>query len=154
MASSVAQTSHSMHQHHVPAVSSNRSVPSAMTADTRTAVKFPAPLKAHTLASMRDHLHALLEINEALADQDFEKASQIAEWRLGMSSLEAHGAHESGKYMPKGMQDTGMDLHRNASRFAVSAQEAAATGDLAATLKALSKVQQSCVACHAAYRLD
>jgi cytochrome c556 len=44
-------------------------------------------------------------------------------------------------------------MHHAASRFAVTAQEAAVTGDLARALGGLAEVTQQCVACHAAYRL-
>lgn len=125
-----------------------------MTADTRELVVFPPPMRAHTLANMRDHLLTLSEIQAALAVGHYEKASELAEQRLGMSSLKLHGAHELSEFMPKGMQDLGTAMHRSASEFALKAQAASATGDLQPALGALSRVTQSCVACHAAYRLQ
>lgn len=122
-------------------------------ADTRVLVEFPSPLAAHTLANMRDHLVALQEINEALGTGKFEKASKIAEDRLGMSSLRLHGAHEVAKFMPQGMQDAGTAMHRAASRFAIEAQNASVTGDLKSALRSLSEVMGACVGCHAGYRL-
>jgi cytochrome c556 len=44
-------------------------------------------------------------------------------------------------------------MHKAASRFAVTAQEAGVTRDLPRALGALSEVTTQCVACHAAYRL-
>ena len=41
---------------------------------------------------MRDHLLSLQEIDVALSKGDFETAAYVAEHRLGMSSLELHGA--------------------------------------------------------------
>src|SRR5512139_515198 len=73
----------------------------AMPADARLPVQFPEPLRTHTLANMRDHLLALGQIQEALARADFDAAADIAEERLGMSSLQTHGAHEVALYMPK-----------------------------------------------------
>lgn len=121
--------------------------------DTRILVKFPPPLVEHTLANMRDHLVALQEINEALGSGAFDKASKIAEERLGMSSLRRHGAHEVAKYMPQGMQDAGTAMHRAASRFALESQNASVTGDLMPALRSLSEVMSACVGCHAGYRL-
>jgi mono/diheme cytochrome c family protein len=121
--------------------------------DSRQHVEFPAPMREHTLASMRDHLMALQEINLALARNDFEKAGSVAEQRLGMSSMEAHGADHLAAFMPKPMQDIGTRMHRAASRFAVEAQDASASNDLKPALAALGAVMQHCVACHAAYRL-
>ena len=79
---------------------------------------------------------------------------QTIEKKLGMSSLADHGAHESSKYMPKGMQEVGSLMHRSASQFAIEAQNSAATGDGKKALAALSKVTAACVACHASYRLQ
>ena len=115
--------------------------------------RFPEPMRSQTLANMRDHLLALGEIQEALSRSQFDQASDIAEQRLGMSSLELHGAHEVAQFMPKGMQDAGTAMHRSASQFATVAKDASVTGDLKPALAALAKVNQTCVACHAGYRL-
>ena len=121
--------------------------------DQRQLVKFPEPMRVHTITNMRDHLLALQEIDDALSRNDFDKASRVAEQRLGMSSLELHGATHMAPYMPQGMQDLGTQMHRSASRFAVEAQNASVSNDVRPALAALSTVMQQCVACHAAYRL-
>ena len=121
--------------------------------DGRQLVSFPARLKEETLTNMRDHLLALQQIQAALAKQEYDLAADIAEQRLGMTSLNLHGAHEVAKYMPDGMKAAGSGMHRNASRFAVAAKDAAITGDLKPVLEALSNVTAQCVACHAGYRL-
>jgi len=122
-------------------------------ADTRVPVAIPEPLRTHMLANMRDHLLALHEIQAALARNDTTAAGRIAEQRLGMSSLQSHGAHEVGQFMPKGMQEAGTAMHRSASRFAIAAQDAGVTGNLSASLQALSDVTAACVGCHAGYRI-
>lgn len=119
----------------------------------RKPVSFPPTLKAETLANMRDHLLAIQEITAHLADKQFDAAAEVAETRLGLSSLQRHGAHEVAQYMPEGMRQLGHGMHQAASRFAVAAQEAGATGEIGPALRALSQVQASCVSCHAAYRL-
>jgi len=58
------------------------------------------------------------------------------------------------RYMPQGMQDVGTGMHRAASRFAIEATNAAATGDARKPLATLAEVTSQCVACHAAYRLE
>ena len=121
--------------------------------DTRQPVPFPEDMRAHTLANMRDHLLALQEIQAALASGSFDKASEVAEQRLGMSSLKLHGASDIAPFMPKPMQDIGTQMHRAASQFAVEATNAGASGDVRAPLAALSKVTAQCVACHSAYRV-
>ena len=121
--------------------------------DARQLVKFPEPMRLHTITSMRDHLLSLQEIDVALSKNDFDKASRIAEQRLGMSSLELHGAAHIAPYMPQGMQDAGTAMHHAASQFAVEAQNASVSNDVRPALASLGTVMQQCVACHAAYRL-
>ncbi len=125
----------------------------ASEADPRQLVRFPAPLLEHTLSSMRDHLLTLQKIQQALAAGHYDFAARVAEERLGLSSLGLHEAHEVAKYMPQGMQDAGTAMHRAASRFALEAQSAGATGDIKPALAALSQVTMACVSCHAGYRL-
>lgn len=124
-----------------------------MPADSREAVAIPPEMAIHMMANMRDHLAALQEIQAALAKGETDRAAKIAEQRIGMSSLQSHGAHEVGKFMPQGMRDAGTGMHRAASRFAVVAQEAGVTGDLKPALAALADVTARCVGCHAGYRL-
>ena len=121
--------------------------------DKRQLVSFPPALAAQTLANMRDHLLALQEISEALARADNDKAARIAEQRLGMSSLEVHGAAHVAKFMPQGMQDAGTAMHHAASRFSIEAQNAAVSGDAKPAIGALAAVMSACVGCHAGYRL-
>jgi len=140
----VAQHQHDMSAHHM-------SAPGAP--DARQLVEFPPALARETLANMRDHLQTLQEIQLDLGMGHTDLAAKIAESRLGLSSLELHGAAEVSKYMPQGMQDAGTAMHRAASRFAVIAQEAGATGDLGPVFAGLAEITAQCVACHAAYRL-
>lgn len=146
-ATAFAQHNHSHNRAHQPATAQPA-------VDKREIVKFPPLMREHILSNMRDHLVALSEIQDHLGQGHFEIAAKIAENRLGMTSLRLHGAHESTKYMPKGMQDIGTSMHRNASQFSVLAQEAEVTRDWAKTIAALSKVTSACVACHAAYKLQ
>lgn len=121
--------------------------------DSRVAVDMPAMMRTHMLANMRDHLTALQEIQSHLAAGEYDAAADVAEKRLGMSSLQSHGASHMAGFMPKDMQETGTAMHQAASRFAVISQETAVTRDLPRALGALSRVTAQCVACHAAYRL-
>ena len=102
------------------------------------------------LANMRDHLAALNEIVAYLATGELDLASDVAEQRLGMTSLESHGAAHMAKVMPQTMREIGTRMHRAASQFALRAEE----GDLAAALEALPPVTSACVACHAAFKVQ
>ena len=59
--------------------------------DSRELVKLPAMMQTHMMANMRDHLAAINEILSNLSTDNLDKAAEIAETRLGMTSLEAHG---------------------------------------------------------------
>lgn len=126
---------------------------SASAPDTRQLVEFPPMLAEQTLANMRDHLQTLQEIQMHLGMGHPDIAAKLAEARLGMSSLGLHGAAEVSKYMPQGMQDAGTAMHRAASRFAITAQDASVTGDLKPVFAGLAEITAQCVGCHAGYRL-
>ena len=117
--------------------------------DPRQLVELPDMMQHHMLSNMRDHLQTLNDILIMMGKGELGKASDLAEARLGMSSLPLHGASHMAKFMPKGMQEAGTAMHKAASRFARKAQE----GDALAAYRALSDVTSSCVACHASYRI-
>jgi hypothetical protein len=117
--------------------------------DGRTLVPMPEMMKQHMMGNMRDHLLSIQEIIAAMGKGKLDEAADIAESRIGMSSLAAHGAAHMAPFMPQPMQDIGTEMHHAASRFAIVARE----GDNLRALESLSKVTQQCVACHAAYRI-
>jgi hypothetical protein len=117
--------------------------------DARRLVQLPEMMQQHMMSNMRDHLVAIDEILISMTKGDFEKAAEVAEYRLGMSSLESHGASHMAKFMPEGMRQAGTAMHKAASRFALKAQE---EGVLPA-YNALSEVTTACVACHSGYRI-
>ena len=121
----------------------------SMAGDVRQMVEMPQMMQEHMLSNMRDHLLALDEILGQLSEGNLDKAADIAENRLGMSSLDSHGADHMAQFMPQGMRSTGTAMHKAASRFAIKAQE----GELLPAYKALKDVTASCVACHASYRI-
>ena len=124
--------------------------------DSRALVRFPEPMQEHMLANMRDHLVALNEILGHLAESKFDAAAKIAEERLGMSSLERHGASHMAPFMPKPMQDLGTSMHRAASRFAIAAQNASVAQSFEGmrdVFRALHEVTATCTGCHAGYRI-
>lgn len=117
--------------------------------DSRQFVELPAMMQNHMMANMRDHLAVINEILISMAKDDLEKAADLAEQRLGMSSLDLHGASHMAKFMPEVMRKTGTSMHRAASRFARKAQE----GEALPAYAALSEVTSACVACHSGYRI-
>ncbi len=101
------------------------------------------------MSNMRDHLVSIDSILYHLARDEMDEAADIAEERLGMSSLGSHGASHMAKFMPEGMRKAGTNMHRKASQFALIAQE----GDLLPAYKKLTEVTSACVACHSGYRI-
>lgn len=120
------------------------------TNNARKKIDMPEMMKEHMLGNMRDHLLALYEIQTALAKGELDKAGDIAEQRIGMSSLTTHNAAHMAPYMPKTMQDIGTEMHHAASRFALKVKE----GDALKSLEDLSKITRQCVACHAAFSIQ
>jgi hypothetical protein len=122
---------------------------STATDETRQLVQLPEMMQQHMLSNMRDHLAAINEILINMANGEPEKAAEVAESRLGMSSLESHGASHMASFMPEGMRQAGASMHRAASHFALTAQE----GEALPAYNALSEVTSACVACHSGYRI-
>ena len=117
--------------------------------DARQLVKLPDMMQQHMLHNMRDHLASINQILSYMADDELDKAADVAETRLGMSSLEAHGASHMARFMPEGMRQAGTRMHKAASSFARTAQE----GDALPAYKALAEITAACVSCHAGYRI-
>ena len=92
---------------------------------------------------------AINEILVHLGKGELDKAAETAEYRLGMSSLESHGASHMARFLPEGMRRAGTAMHKAASRFALKAQE----GDVIPAYQALSDITASCVLCHSGYRI-
>ena len=121
--------------------------------DTRIKVDLPPMMQTHMMTNMRDHLSALQTITHQLATQQYDAAADTAEQRLGLSSLDAHGADHMGKFMPKEMGIIGTNMHKAASQFAITARDAEIEGGLAKAFASLSTVMQQCVACHSRYKI-
>ena len=117
--------------------------------DSRQLVELPEMMQLHMMSNMRDHLVAINEILITMANDQLDQAAEVAESRLGMSSLESHGASHMSRFMPEGMRQAGTSMHRAASRFALRAQE----GEALPAYSALAEVTSACVACHTNYRI-
>ena len=121
--------------------------------DPRTAVDMPALQRALMREDMLDHLIALDEILGDLSANQLNAAADVAEERLGLSSMGKHAARTGGqgpgRFMPEAMRSIGIGMHRAASEFA----NVARTGNRDAAYQALQPVVGACVACHAGFRL-
>ena len=117
--------------------------------DERQLVQLPEMMQQHMMSNMRDHLTAINEILVRMGAGEFDEAAEIAEQRLGMSSLQSHGASHMARFMPEGMRQAGTSMHRAASRFALKAEE----GEPLPAYKMLAEITSACVTCHSGYRI-
>ncbi|MES9856733.1 MAG: hypothetical protein ABW166_09050 [Sedimenticola sp.] len=113
--------------------------------DLRVLLNLPAQMQVHMLGNMRQHLVVIDQLLGMLAREEFDKAADLAEAELGMSSLDKHGASHITSYYPKQSRQFGSNMHMAASRFSRIASE----GDALAAYKALGGITQNCVGCHA-----
>ena len=125
--------------------------------DNRKMVELPEMMQQHMKTDMRDHLLAIQKITDLLSKQQYDEASEMAENRLGVSSMgrrhSAEHAQHMGQMMPLEMRALGQAMHRSASQFARITKDAEVEGGLAKAFGALSEVMQRCVACHSAFRI-
>ena len=128
-------------------------LPTLSFANSRQLVEFPEMMRDHMLENMRDHLLALTKIQQHLALEEYEKAATVAENRLGMSSLDGHGASHMARFMPAAMQQIGTQMHKVASRFAIIVQEGGLEGSTSKIAEGLAGGTQQYVACHSSYRV-
>ncbi|MDE2119677.1 MAG: hypothetical protein KGJ64_03185 [Betaproteobacteria bacterium] len=148
-AAAFAAAAQGMPVHH--AMMAGASAPAAQ--DTRTPVDFPPQLRSEVLATMRMHLQGVSEVQQAMTDGRFDEAARIASMTLGMSAMHGDQAQQEARFMPPGMRQLGSTLHMQAGEFVLAAQDAAATGDTHKPQMVFGHMLQTCVACHAAYRL-
>ena len=118
--------------------------------DYRQLVSIPDESRELMRQDMLDHLSALNEIISNLASNNLDAASDVAEKRLGRSSMGKHrgSGMGPGKFMPPEMRSIGWGMHDAASELSIFAKE----GDIKGAYSALQKVTSSCVACHFSYR--
>ena len=118
--------------------------------DYRQLIEIPAQSRKLMRDDMLDHLSALNEIIGLLADNKLDAVAEVAEKRLGKSSMGKHRGTGMGpgRFMPPEMRNIGWGMHDAASELAQHAKK----GDLTGSYQALQKVTAACVACHFSYR--
>lgn len=118
--------------------------------DPRQLVEMPDLARKLMREDMLDHLSALSEIIAYLAANDLDAAADVAESRMGKSSMGKHRGTGMGpgRFMPPEMRNIGWGMHEAATEFSQLAKK----GDLKNAYGALQKVTGSCVACHYTYR--
>lgn len=140
--------SHAAHSEEV--INKAQNVESSSGGDTRQLVSMPDQARELMRKDMLDHLSALNEIIGYLASNKLDAAADVAETRMGRSSMGKHRGTGMGpgRFMPLEMRNLGWGMHDAATEFSKVAKQ----GDLESTYSALQKVTGSCVACHYSYR--
>lgn len=124
--------------------------PTKENTDHRTLVTMPDQARNLMRTDMINHLATINEILGLLANEKFESAAQIAEAKLGRSTMGKHrgSGMGPGRFMPTEMRNLGMGMHDAASEFTQVVRE----GNLKDSYTAFQKVTSYCVACHYSYR--
>jgi len=132
------------------AINKAQNIESSSGGDTRQLVSMPDQARELMRKEMLDNLSALNEIIAYLASNNLDAAADVAETRMGRSSMGKHRGTGMGpgRFMPLEMRNLGRGMHDAATEFS----EIAKQGDLKGAYSALQKVTSSCVACHYSYR--
>ena len=136
--------------HGEESISKTQNAENSSGGDSRQLVSMPDQARELMRKDMLDHLSALNEIIGYLASNNLDAAADVAETRLGRSSMGKHSGTGMGpgRFMPDAMRNLGWGMHDAASEFSQVAKQ----GDLKNAYSALQKVTSSCVACHYSYR--
>ena len=136
--------------HSAEATGETRSVTNPPDSDLRQLVSMPDAASQLMRKDMLDHLSALNEIIVLLAENNLDAAADVAETRMGKSSMGRHRGTGMGpgRFMPREMRNIGRGMHESATELSQAAKE----GDLKGSYTALQKITASCVACHYSYR--
>ena len=136
--------------HSVESAGEVQSATNSPDSDQRQLVSMPDEARQLMRKDMLDHLSALNEIIGLLAENNLDAAADVAETRMGKSSMGKHRATGMGpgRFMPLEMRNIGWGMHESATGLSQAAKE----GNLKGAYSALQKVTDSCVACHYSYR--
>jgi hypothetical protein len=124
--------------------------------DPRTKIELPSDIENKMLVNMRDHIGALDDIIQAVQAGEYEKAEDVAESRLGWSSLVRRGDQEVADHWARPMQKMADQMYRSASNFVIVSQNASVEDSKEGyqkVLAALGEVTSACRTCHEAYRV-
>lgn len=124
----------------------NNQIP--VTEDTRQFVELPIMTKKIMRQRMLSNLMALTQILGLLAEDKLNAAADIAETKIGDWRIGRGTGMNPGKFMPDGMRQIGMNMHKSVDEFA----QIARTGDIIKSYVALKNITAVCVACHLTYR--
>ena len=120
--------------------------------DTRPLAPLPPAAQESLRQEMLENLAALNEILTLVGSGKLAEAGEVAEAKLGVSSMGKHRAKpmdaRPGPHMPPAMHGIGMDGHKAVSEFAAAAK----AGERDKAMVLLPNLTGACVGCHYSYR--
>lgn len=113
--------------------------------DERISLGLPSAMKQHQLENMRAHLEAIRSILGFISDGSFDKASQLAHTKLGLTE---EMKKMCDMFENEEFKSLGLAFHKSGDTLG----EALKTKDITKSLDALHTTMGYCVQCHATYR--
>lgn len=113
--------------------------------DTRISLNVPPQMAQHQLMNMRNHVKAVHSILDYLSKDEFEKASEVASSKLGLTKEMKMMCSAFGN---KDFEKMGLEFHKSADKMS----EVFKTKDKNKSLAALSTTMNYCVSCHATFK--
>ncbi len=113
--------------------------------DGRISLGLPEQMKTHQLMNMRSHLEAIQNIIGLMETGDFDKASEVAHTRLGLTE---DMKKMCSMFKNEEFRNLGFQFHNSADALS----ETLKTKDMKKSLHALQNTMGYCVRCHATFR--
>ena len=113
--------------------------------DGRTSLNLSPEMKNHQLTNMRAHLEAVQAIIGLIADEKFDKASDIAHSKLGLTEEMEKMCN---MFNNEDFTALGLAFHKSGDTLG----DALKTKDTKKSLRALNTTVNYCVQCHATFR--
>jgi len=113
--------------------------------DERISLGLPPKMKTHQLMNMRSHLEAIQTIIGLMGVGDFDKASEVAHAKLGLTEDMKKMCN---LFKNDNFRKLGFQFHDSADVLS----ETLKTKDMNKSLQALQNTMGYCVQCHATFR--
>lgn len=113
--------------------------------DNRISLGLSPTMKQHQLSNMRAHVEAVQSIVGLLSEGEFDKASQIAHVKLGLTEEMEKMCN---MFENEDFKNLGLAFHKSGDDLGHALQ----TKDMTKSLRALHTTMEYCVQCHATFR--
>ncbi len=121
---------------------------SPMTKDNRAAIQVSPSERNHVLYEMRDYLHGLFNLNNALSSKDMKA---VATSTLPMAGMLEHLPGDLADRLPETFTQMAIGMNEV---LKVIARDAEAKGDVSLTQSQMAELMTYCSGCHDTYRFE